>query len=130
MRDQRKAPEGLERQYIGSLPLAGHEVKVFIVEDLRDERGEELYGQSNPRDLGIDILAGLPSSVFWDTLVHETTHMVIAFYGLDDRFKDEDDEESFVSVLASGIHQMLASCLQMPRPRESSAPESAPPSDS
>jgi hypothetical protein len=93
-------------QHWATLHLAGHDIQVIIEENLQVD-GDKAYGCYDENTLTITICAGLPTSLFWETLVHECIHAVMRLYTLTERLSSEEEEELFTAVLGTSLHQML-----------------------
>ena len=78
---------------------------IMEVPDLKDEKGNELYGRHSQNRLTIEIGSLNPTPyITLDTLIHEILHSIYNQYAL--REKGEP-EERVVSVIATGMVSVL-----------------------
>jgi hypothetical protein len=89
-----------------TLPLAGYQVPVYLVDGLEDAHGCPLEGEADEGARVIRLDAGLTEAQRLEVLIHECLHLVASVYG-------RRLSETTVRTLALGLHQMLAGVVEV-----------------
>ena len=93
-----------ERDYIMSLDLGGHKLKVYA-QDVLIEGTDECYGVCDWNNLSITLTRNVPNeTIYSETLIHELTHAISFAYAL-------NFSEKTVSLLGMALYQALAPFL-------------------
>lgn len=89
-----------------SIKIGGLVYQIKRVKDLKNDKGESLWGQFSPPDGAIYLDSKLPDNrQAVDTLVHEILHGIFAAYKL---HASTRDEERIVSCVARGLLEVFS----------------------